>query len=409
MLLQDQLIEVKWCSRNKNYYENLGYIYTGIGTCFNVKAEELLSSDTKVKTICDSCGSIFEWANRYHLRHLRSEKPELCEKCRKTVRDKEWKEIITNYCIANNYELVTDLDSEFINNELFRFQMICPVHGLIETTGRAAKANHLCYSCTRMIGIQQKREATFEARRNKLYDECFTFSIEAGYKLLTPKELFRSSMDIIEYECPIHGTKKMKAGNFARKRHCMECTNIAANKRNKMDISNVIKRVEKCHGKLLNPEVYINQSERNLQIICPECGEPFITSLVLFTQHGGQVCEKCESDESTGERSIRYYLLEKHICFEQEKWFPDCKDLRPLPFDFYLPDYSIAIEFDGYQHYYQNNHFTYTLEEVQKHDAIKNKYCKDKGIKLIRIPYWRIYKLSDILDEELNIPHKDIV
>lgn len=91
-----------------------------------------------------------------------------------------------------------------------------------------------------------------------------------------------------------------------------------------------------CGGNLLNPDDYINNTTKNLQITCPECGDPFITSLRNFTQHGGQLCEKCHRIRSVGESKIANYLRDRNILFEREKWFSDCRAINPLPFDFYL-------------------------------------------------------------------------
>ena len=133
------------------------------------------------------------------------------------------------------------------------------------------------------------------------------------------------------------------------------------------------------------------------------------TSIINFTQHGGQLCPKCShNNESIGESYVRIYLENHKINFEKEKWFPDCRDQNPLPFDFYLPKLNTIIEFDGRQHFDEVDHFHYSLETVQKHDSIKNNYCHDHNINLIRIPYTKMNKIDDILNNKLNL-HEDIV
>ena len=111
---------------------------------------------------------------------------------------------------------------------------------------------------------------------------------------------------------------------------------------------------------------------------------------------------------SVGEKRIRRYLEDNNIYFVSQKWFSDCRDINTLPFDFYLPDENTIIEFDGRQHFGETNYFTYSFEATKKHDEIKNNYCKVNGIYLIRIPYWNIDKIEEILDKEL-ILHEDIV
>ena len=48
---------------------------------------------------------------------------------------------------------------------------------------------------------------------------------------------------------------------------------------------------------------------------------------------------------------INKLLISYNIKFETQKKFKNCKNKLPLPFDFYLPDYNILIEFDGKQHF----------------------------------------------------------
>lgn len=104
------------------------------------------------------------------------------------------------------------------------------------------------------------------------------------------------------------------------------------------------------------------------------------------TQSCGCLC-------SLGEAKISNLLLEKGLSFERQKQFSDCinpKTEYSLRFDFYLPDYNTCIEYDGKQHFiYTSGWFNkLSFQELQYRDNIKNQYCEEKGINLIRIPYW---------------------
>ena len=86
-----------------------------------------------------------------------------------------------------------------------------------------------------------------------------------------------------------------------------------------------------------------------------------------------------------------------------KKRFKDCKDIKTLPFDFYLPYYNICIEFDGWQHYNMTKHDTSEKFEIRKkHDIIKDEYCKNNNMYLIRIPYWEYKNIDNILHTEIN-------
>lgn len=56
----------------------------------------------------------------------------------------------------------------------------------------------------------------------------------------------------------------------------------------------------------------------------------------------------------------------------------------PARFDFYVNE-QYLIEYDGEQHFIDS--FYGTLNKIQQRDKIKNSYCKQNNIPLIRIPY----------------------
>lgn len=89
---------------------------------------------------------------------------------------------------------------------------------------------------------------------------------------------------------------------------------------------------------------------------------------------------------------IQKYLESNNINFTPQKIFDDCfnkNNTCHLYFDFYLIDYNTIIEYDGLQHFEPVKIWggQKKLKKQQENDEIKNNYCKNKNIKLIRIPY----------------------
>lgn len=117
---------------------------------------------------------------------------------------------------------------------------------------------------------------------------------------------------------------------------------------------------------------------------------------------GSISCPICS--ESHMESITRQYLIVHNITFESQKRFPDCRYQRKLPFDFYLPEDNALIELDGWQHFkdipYFNQHEG--LTERTRRDAIKDKYCTDNGINLLRIGYSELDNLTNDLDKYLG-------
>lgn len=109
-------------------------------------------------------------------------------------------------------------------------------------------------------------------------------------------------------------------------------------------------------------------------------------------------CPKCHVT-SIGEEKIKELLEELEIDFICQYSFLDCRDKNVLPFDFYIPEKDILIEYDGLGHYensiYDSSWRTEKNVELTKmHDKIKNEYCLKNNIKLIRIPYFDYNKLT---------------
>lgn len=118
-------------------------------------------------------------------------------------------------------------------------------------------------------------------------------------------------------------------------------------------------------------------------------------------------CPNCNASNS--ENNVGKILDKFQLKYERQKRFDDCKDINTLPFDFYLNDYNVAIEYDGEQHYMPVNwngkmsdeELNRAFELVQSHDKIKTEYCKEQNIQLIRIPYWEKNNIECFLFDNL--------
>ena len=123
----------------------------------------------------------------------------------------------------------------------------------------------------------------------------------------------------------------------------------------------------------------------------------------LRTIIAGQIsCPIC--NESHMESLTRQYLSEHNIQFEAQKKFSDCRYKRELPFDFYVPEYDLLIELDGGQHFEEVPYFGQRegLTERTRRDTIKDKYCTDNDINLLRIGYSELDNLTKDLDKYLS-------
>lgn len=121
-----------------------------------------------------------------------------------------------------------------------------------------------------------------------------------------------------------------------------------------------------CHIWTLNINEFVNQHHR-----CPLC-----------------------KIKSKGEIEVESILKQNYIEYIREYRFGDCKYKKELPFDFYLPNNNICIEYDGEQHFkpitfggISESEAEINYQETLIKDNLKTEYCKNHNIKLIRIKY----------------------
>ena len=105
---------------------------------------------------------------------------------------------------------------------------------------------------------------------------------------------------------------------------------------------------------------------------------------------------------SLGEKTILNLLIENNFNFishwhDYNCYFEDTA--RPAIFDFkiILDNLFYYIEFDGLEHFMKNK--LYDIKKIQERDKIKNNYCFNNNIPLIRIPfiYENNIKLEDLI------------
>ena len=285
-----------------------------------------------------------------------------------------------------------------------RINAICDYCGCSYSTsfavlinGRKSHSKDSCPHCA----SKKVNDINFNRRAEKQFSQLKEICTKYGYTLLTKQEDYTDVKMIVDFICPIHGIQHMMLDNLKRGHKCIQCSYSDRFNNVRLDKDFVEKSINSTNNNIwLNPNEYTNCIDRNLKIKCG-CGNIFITSFVNYYKHNINRCHYCSQKESVGELRIRKFLEENHIDFEQEKRFIDCKDKRILPFDFYLPLKNTCIEFDGQQHF-QNIFGDVAFENTKRHDKIKNDYCNNNGIRLIRIPYYDGNKIEDILSEKLN-------
>lgn len=228
------------------------------------------------------------------------------------------------------------------------------------------------------------------------YDEVKIYIESFGYKLISSEYLNnRTKLDMI---CEKGHNISMRFDNFKSGKRCSYCSNNV-----KLTQSQVDKLITSSNYKLLSEYKSMHEP---IVIQCDN-GHIYKTSLNSFKNNGCR-CPICT--KSKGEIKISSILNRYNIEYIQQYTFDDCKNINTLPFDFYIQSKNICIEYDGVHHFeptdFAGKGEKWAKEQFEKtiyRDSLKNDYCKNNNIKLIRIPYWDFENIENILCEQLEL------
>lgn len=145
-------------------------------------------------------------------------------------------------------------------------------------------------------------------------------------------------------------------------------------------------------------------SGRKLYRCMCDCGNEIVLHTNQLTTHHTSSCGCLLSYYNM---YIKQLLVSNKIVHKSE-YNVRIKD-SAYRFDFYLPQYNLFIEYDGEQHYkpvrfhdQTDEEMQRTFEETQRRDKIKNRYCEDNNVNLLRIPYWEKENIETIINNCLQ-------
>ena len=250
-----------------------------------------------------------------------------------------------------------------------KITIYCKEHGYFDQIAYNHIKGHKCFDC--MVDEMRYDKETFITKANIVHNNFYDYSnVE-----------YIDSKKHVEIICPIHKSFYQQPSMHLSGQHCPDC----ANDQLKLKLQDFIDRANIIHNNYYDYSkvVYINNYTK-VEIICP-IHKSFFQQPDLHLCNQG--CPSCKISKS--EKLIIKLLKENNIEYINQKRFDDCRNVLPLPFDFYLPELNITIEFQGKQHYEPIEYFggLKTLEYIQKNDKIKVKYCKQNKIKLLKIKY----------------------
>ena len=294
-------------------------------------------------------------------------------------------------------ELTESKGMEFIkitreNSKLYIYY-ICPRHrdvGIQRTTLEGMRRMKI--GCTHCIG----RHKTTESFRLEVFNINPNIKINGEYiNASTP----------IECECLIDGIIWFPKPNaLLNGQGCPECGRIASNKNSTKTNQEFVHQLGIVNPDVIPLQEYV-QAKIPILVMCKKCGYKWQTTPDNLLRGGS--CQNCSA--TNNEKKLEDILIRLGYHIERQKKYNDCRDRLPLPFDIYLLNQNILVEYDGEQHYMpvnfggiSNDEAEENLKKTQYHDAIKNKYCHQNNIPLIRVPYWEKNNLEEFIISRLK-------
>lgn len=250
-------------------------------------------------------------------------------------------------------------------------EFICKEHGKFYRTPLQFLSSKCgCTRCGRISALNWKRvtRQDFIERSKEIHGDSY------DYKLVPERMALSDTIDLI---CPKHGIFPIPARNHLyAKLGCPRCISKFKNR----TIEDFIEEAQKVHGdKYDYSEVEFEYATDKINIICKKHG---VFSQSLYCHLLGAGCPSCTN--SRMEAKIRQALKKRSIIFETQKRFPWLIYKGSQALDFYLPDYNIAIECQGIQHFVASEFYGLEVFEDQvKRDENKYKLCTDCGIKVL--------------------------
>lgn len=282
-------------------------------------------------------------------------------------------------------------------NSFSLVKIICPKHGPF----MQRPTNHIkgirCPHCGGEIGGKKISSNTeeFVRKARAIHGEKYDFS----------KVDYTSAGEKVLVICKEHGEFWMTPQNILAGHGCPICAGNL-----QLTTEEFIRRSDEIHEGIYDysKTEYVNNHVK-VCIICHQKNRNGKEHGEFWQNPGSHMqgvgCPKCKSSKL--EKQVRSFLDHNGIHFEEQKTFDWLTDVGHMFLDFFIPEYGVAVECQGNQHFmpYEVWGGEESLREIQRRDELKKQLCLDHGIVIIyysnlriNYPYFVIEDLGQVLE-----------
>ena len=254
-----------------------------------------------------------------------------------------------------------DYSKSDFKNVTDKATIICPIHGEFK---QAFNMHLLGQGCKKCYGNEKMTKEEFLNKAKKIHNDKYDYS-----KI----ELTGNNKSYVTITCKKHGDFKQKINCHLNGDGCPKCS-----KKHKYTTEEFIKEAKYVHGDKYDYSKveYINNHTK-VCVICPTHGEFFVKpNNHLSSKNGCPYCRTSYLEEKICKHIKNDFLIERRKHF---KW------LGKQELDIFLPDYNIAIECQGIEHFKPVTFFggENKLKYVKDLDERKKKLCDSNEILLV--------------------------
>jgi hypothetical protein len=366
-----------------------------------------LGSTYPVSYKCGTCGDISEVKRAAELVSKKATKRKHnCRKCFWNFKHKKYKDDAKEKALEklNKYPNVSFLKDfrDTKENRLY-FELLCKAcehKWTVNATSNIKSKWKGCPECWKKskeflnasaFGLKKSR-----IQRSDKSKERFFETLKQNKNIIL-KDRYIDAKTNLTFQCSVCENKwETSPGHIVNsKSGCPSCNSGQTKAKEEY-----LKVVEKIHGDSIEVlEDYINANTK-ISHKCTYCNSEWKTApSSIKAGHGCPICKI-----SKGEKQITNYLKQNNIHFIPQWKEHECRHYKILPFDFYLPDCHLVIEFQGIQHERFSPPLHKTIEDLkkqQKRDQIKKDYCNLHTINFLEIWYYQFDDIEKILNNYL--------
>ena len=339
------------------------------GWKYDYSKVEYVNSQTKVCIICPEHGEFWQTPNA----HMSGQGCPECGGTKKLTTDvfiKRAKEIHGNKYDYSNVK--------YIDNKT-KVCITCPEHGEFWQIPSGHMNNQGCPKC---YGNDKHTTQEFIEQARKIHGDKYDYS----------RVEYRGNKTKVCIMCPIHGEFWQKPNTHLNGSGCRKCSYEMTPRNDRKQREIFIEDAIKVHGKKYDYSKveYIN-NKTPVCIICHDKDKYGVEHGEFWQRPDnhlhGQRCPKCANKMSLLEKKICEICHKHNIQYEWQKKFDWLNEQR---LDFYLPEYKVAIECQGEQHFKPidfagkgKNWAQSQFEKTKIYDRAKKNVCNENGVDII--------------------------